>query len=96
LAVDVLEQIASTPAEPTPTAAVAVPSASPPRLPDATPEKLIYTIKETAAATGVGRTSIYGAIAEGKLKANKLGRRTLIPASALRAWLGALQEKEAD
>ena len=51
-------------------------------------EKLTYTVKEAAAALGVGKSGLYKAMAEGKLVAVKLGNRTLIPADALRAWMG--------
>ena len=36
------------------------------------------SIADACKMAGVGRTTIYEAIAEGRLKARKLGRRTLI------------------
>ena len=54
------------------------------------PEKLAYSIKEAAAAVGVGRTTLWKAITEERLLAVKLGTRTLIPSDALRAWIGSL------
>ena len=47
-------------------------------------EKLAYSINETARALSMGRTSIYAMIAEGRLEAFKLGRRTLIKADSIR------------
>ncbi|HSQ96739.1 MAG TPA: helix-turn-helix domain-containing protein [Croceibacterium sp.] len=47
-------------------------------------EKLAYSIKETARTLSLGRTSIYAMIAEGRLDAFKLGRRTLIKAESIR------------
>ncbi len=47
-------------------------------------EKLAASISETAAALGLGRTSIYAMIADGRLEAFKLGRRTLIRAESIR------------
>lgn len=47
-------------------------------------EKLAYSINETAKALSVGRTSIYALLAEGRLEAFKLGRRTLIKAESVR------------
>lgn len=47
-------------------------------------EKLAYSINETARVLSMGRTSIYAMIAEGRLEAFKLGRRTLIKADSIR------------
>lgn len=47
-------------------------------------EKLAYSINETARALSLGRTSIYAMIADGRLVAFKLGRRTLIKADSIR------------
>lgn len=47
-------------------------------------EKLAYSINETARALCLGRTSIYAMIADRRLEAFKLGRRTLIKAESVR------------
>jgi excisionase family DNA binding protein len=47
-------------------------------------ERLAYSINETARALSLGRTSIYAMIADGRLEAFKLGRRTLIRAESIR------------
>ena len=47
-------------------------------------EKLAYSINETARALSLGRTSIYTMIADKRLDAFKLGRRTLIRAESIR------------
>lgn len=47
-------------------------------------EKFAYSIKETAAALGVGRTSIYAMIGDGRLETFKVGRRTLIKVDSVR------------
>ena len=39
----------------------------------------------------IGRTSAYNEIANGRLRALKVGRRTVIPADAARHWLEALK-----
>ena len=47
-------------------------------------ERLAYSINETARTLSLGRTSIYAMIADGRLEAFKLGRRTLIKAESVR------------
>jgi excisionase family DNA binding protein len=49
------------------------------------PEKLAFSINEACAASSLGRTSIYSLIAAGRLKAVRVGGRTVIPANSLRA-----------
>jgi len=66
---------------------VVAPPAPPPEIP---PEKLAYTMKEAADVLGVGKSTLYKALAAGKLSAIKLGSRTLIPADALRQWVAAM------
>jgi len=41
-------------------------------------EPLAISIKEAAKALGLGRTTIYAMIADGRLEAFKIGRRTLV------------------
>jgi excisionase family DNA binding protein len=55
---------------------------------------LAYTIPDAVKASGLGRTSIYGLIAEGKLEARKAGGRTLIPAASLRSYLANLPQAD--
>jgi len=47
-------------------------------------ERLAYSINETARTLSLGRTSIYAMIADGRLEAFKLGRRTLIRAESIK------------
>jgi excisionase family DNA binding protein len=51
------------------------------------PDKLAYSVKEACATSSLGRTSIYAAIAAGRLKAIRVGGRTLIPAESLHTLL---------
>lgn len=51
---------------------------------------LARSIEETLKVVPVGRTTLYGEIAAGRLKARKIGRRTVILASDLNAWLASL------
>lgn len=52
--------------------------------------KPVVSIEEAALLSGLGRTSIYGAVKSGALKARKAGRRTIVLKSDLQAWLAAL------
>lgn len=47
-------------------------------------EPLAVSINDTAKALGLGRTSIYAMIADGRLEAFKVGRRTLIRADSIK------------
>jgi excisionase family DNA binding protein len=53
-------------------------------------KRMSLSIAETCAAGGFGRSTAYEAIADGRLTARKLGRRTLILADDLRDFLQAL------
>ncbi len=48
---------------------------------------IAYRIEEAAKALCLGRTTLYRLIREGKLKVIKVGKRTLISASELEAFL---------
>ena len=50
--------------------------------------KLAYSIREACAASSLGRTTIYGHIAAGRLEAVHIGGRTVIPAESLKSLLG--------
>ena len=47
-------------------------------------EVLAISINDAAKALGLGRTSIYAMIAEGRLEAFKLGRRRLVTVASIR------------
>ena len=57
---------------------------------DARPEQLL-SIDRAAVLAGVGRTTIYAAIGAGRLRSVKVGRRRLVPASAIAELVGAEQ-----
>ena len=45
--------------------------------------KLAFSIREACEASSLGRTTIYGHIASGRLEAKRIGGRTIIPAASL-------------
>jgi excisionase family DNA binding protein len=57
-------------------------------------DRLAYSIEEAAEAANTGKTALYEALGSGELPARKRGRRTLILAADLRAWLEKLPALE--
>jgi excisionase family DNA binding protein len=51
-----------------------------------------FSIPEFCRRYGIGRTNAYQEIAAGRLRALKVGRRTLITHDAAESWLAALPE----
>lgn len=51
---------------------------------------IAYTVRTAVAASGISRSRIYELINQGKLVARKDGRKTLIVASSLVAYIGTL------
>jgi excisionase family DNA binding protein len=58
--------------------------------PDQSSEKLTYTIVEAVRALGIGKSTIYLAMASGKLSARKCGSRTLITSDELKRFVSTL------
>lgn len=48
-------------------------------------EQLAVSISDTVKALGIGRTTVYAMLADGRLEAFKLGRRRLVKAASIRA-----------
>ena len=49
-----------------------------------------FSIAEATRIAGIGRNTIYDALADGRLRARKIGRRTLILRADLRDFLAGL------
>jgi excisionase family DNA binding protein len=52
--------------------------------------KYAHSVEDAARIASSGRTTVYEEINAGRLKARKVGRRTLILDEDLRAWLASL------
>lgn len=52
-------------------------------------EPLALSINEAAKVLGLGRTSIYAMLGDGRLESFKLGRRTLIKTASIRRLVNA-------
>lgn len=57
-------------------------------------EKLAYDVDETAAVLGLSRPVVYDLIRSEDFPSFKVGRRTLISADGLRAWIASQIEAE--
>lgn len=56
--------------------------------------RLFVRVKEATKIMGMGRSSIYKEITEGRLPVTKRGRKTFIAMKDIRAWFDALPEKQ--
>lgn len=50
----------------------------------------LLSVEQALALLGVGRTGLYGLVSQGRIAPVKLGRRTLIKAADLQAFIAAL------
>ena len=50
--------------------------------------RVTCTIAQACAATGLGRTKLYQAIADGRVQSVKVDNRRLVKVSSLIRWLG--------
>jgi excisionase family DNA binding protein len=54
------------------------------------PARRGFTIDEFCRRYPVGRTKVYGELSSGRLRARKIGRRTIITADDAEAWFSRL------
>ncbi len=52
--------------------------------------KAAYTVHEVTKEIGIGRSKLYAEMAEGKLKARKIGKKTIFLAEDVQAYLSNL------
>lgn len=55
---------------------------------------LCYAPADAANALGIGRSTLFGLLARGEIKARKLGTRTLISADELHRYVASLPEAQ--
>lgn len=55
-------------------------------------QPMAYTVNQALAIANCGRTKFYEEITAGRIKTKRLGRRVLIRAEDLKAWLDSLPE----
>ena len=56
------------------------------------PDRLTMSVEEAGKLLGIGRSSAYGVIRRGELPSFKIGRRILVPRSALLRKIEDLQQ----
>jgi excisionase family DNA binding protein len=62
---------------------------------ETTPEpKQLYTVEEAARRLRIGRTTVYDLMREGKLDSVQIGRRRLVPAEAVAAYLASVRQSK--
>ena len=52
------------------------------------PRPLAYSIKDAVQVSSIGRTTLYGLIASGKIETMKIGKRRLVKAASLAHFIG--------
>ncbi|MFJ2741877.1 excisionase family DNA-binding protein [Streptomyces sp. NPDC087440] len=57
-------------------------------------QKINLTVDQAAEASGLGRTTLFGLIASCELESIKVGRRRLIPVTALDAYMERLRSEQ--
>ena len=58
--------------------------------------RVLHSVEEAASILSVGRTSLYALIDSGELQRVKIGRRSLVPADSIAAYVARLRASETD
>ncbi len=58
--------------------------------------KVLLTPEEAAARLGIGRTKVFGLIANGRLRSVSIGRSRRVPTAALEAFVAQLLQNDRD
>ncbi len=58
------------------------------------PRERLLTVDQAAAELGIGRSRLYEEIGAGRLRSVKVGRRRLVPASAITGYIKGLARGE--
>lgn len=61
-----------------------------------TAAKLAYSTEEATAALSIGRTALFDLLRRNEITSVKIGRRRVIPAASLHAYLDRLITEQAD
>jgi excisionase family DNA binding protein len=56
----------------------------------------LFSVNQSCDLLGIGRTNFYSLVAAQKLSVVKLGRRTLVPAEVIDAFLASLSDTSAN
>lgn len=54
----------------------------------------LYPVPAVMEATGLGRTTVFTLIRDGKLRSVKIGRRRMVPATALDEFIAELEAEQ--
>lgn len=58
--------------------------------------RVLYSVEEAASVLSVGRTPLYALIDSGELERVKIGRRSLVPADSIAAYVERLRAGDED
>lgn len=58
----------------------------------ARPDRALYPLHEAAHQLGIGRTTVFALIAAGEIETVTVGRRRLVPAEAITAFVARLRD----
>jgi excisionase family DNA binding protein len=56
-------------------------------------KRILHPIEEAAGVLGVGRTTVYGLVSRGELQTVHIGRRALVTAESLSAYVKRLTDE---